>query len=842
MAQLGQTVDVTGQKIATQLLPPVLGIAKALMGDIQAGLKFASANKSWLEPTVISVLALVGAFKLAHIAVKGLGSAMEIAKAIGFAWTAVTQGMTAAQVAFDVAADANPFGLIALAIEAIVAVLAALVAGVIWAYNHWKWFHDGVNAVWTGIVAAAQWAWKYVLQPTFNFIGQAVVAVGNFFVWLWKNVVIPAFDGISKAVNFVAGIITATFNGISNAINFVGGVFNWLWKNVIVAAFNGISKQVNFVAGVFTWLWKNIVTPAFNGIVAVVQWFVQFFSAIFRLVGAVITKTIAPLFTWLWKNAVEPAFNGIAAAAQWVWGFFSTVFNLFMLGLRTVGGWFTWLWQNAIVPAFNGMVLAVQTAWNAWSKVFQSIWSFVSTTLGTVFTWLWKSVIEPAFNGISDVIKYVWETYINPALTQFHNFINKTLPDAFKSFGDTVATVWNAIKDAAMAPIKFVIDTVYNQGIVTAFNSAADFFEGKGATHLPKIPLPKGMAGGGVIPGFQSARRDDVLMPMRRGEGVLVPEVVRALGPEFIHRLNAAGNNGGVGAVRSLAGLAGGGVVGDILGNIGSFVSSTIGDIGSFVSNPLSALNTIVSGLLKRMPGGDGMLAMAQGFGSKVITDVVASIKKMFGMQASTGGASVANPTGTGVTQWTSDVIAALAANGLSTSPDMVAKVLRQIQTESGGNPAAVQHGYVDVNTISGDLAKGLMQTISTTFNAYAFPGHGNIFNGYDNLLAALNYAKHNYGPNLNGLGNGHGYAGGGIVPTLYDEGGWLPQGVSLVANKTGKPELVVPPSRTLEQIVGGGNTGPHYEPHFHHEGREFTEQDYLKAQHKMSVLAGGRG
>lgn len=123
---------------------------------------------------------------------------------------------------------------------------------------------------------------------------------------------------------------------------------------------------------------------------------------------------------------------------------------------------------------------------------------------------------------------------------------------------------------------------------------------------------------------------------------------------------------------------------------------------------------------------------------------------------------------------WRPWVIKALEANGLSTSDEMVEKVLRQINTESGGDQNIVQY-IVDSNsgwilneyhcegcaTSDGkakNIGHGLMQTIITTFEAYKFEGHDDIFNGYDNLLAALNYAKNTYGSNLDGLGEGHGY------------------------------------------------------------------------------------
>ncbi|MCT3076668.1 tape measure protein [Leuconostoc citreum] len=122
------------------------------------------------------------------------------------------------------------------------------------------------------------------------------------------------------------------------------------------------------------------------------------------------------------------------------------------------------------------------------------------------------------------------------------------------------------------------------------------------------------------------------------------------------------------------------------------------------------------------------------------------------------------NDTSTGVggdvQSWSNDVKNALAKLGLSTAPDMIQRVLRQIQTESGGNPKAMggNDGLADGN------ATGLMQVKPGTFAANMLPGHGNIMNGYDNILAGLNYARKRYGDGLSFLGNGHGYANGGLI------------------------------------------------------------------------------
>ena len=125
---------------------------------------------------------------------------------------------------------------------------------------------------------------------------------------------------------------------------------------------------------------------------------------------------------------------------------------------------------------------------------------------------------------------------------------------------------------------------------------------------------------------------------------------------------------------------------------------------------------------------------------------------------------SLDNPQGGSVERWRSYVEKALKANGVEPTAFRVSKILATIQRESNGNPNA-QNNW-DSNALAGHPSIGLMQTIGPTFEAYKHAGHDNIRNGYDNLLAAINYIKHRYGTSdaaFNRVAS-YGYANGGLV------------------------------------------------------------------------------
>jgi tape measure domain-containing protein len=164
-------------------------------------------------------------------------------------------------------------------------------------------------------------------------------------------------------------------------------------------------------------------------------------------------------------------------------------------------------------------------------------------------------------------------------------------------------------------------------------------------------------------------------------------------------------------------------------------------------SKPLKDRNSPLQTLIKRQVGG-----------------MFDWIKKTLGPLLSPAGGGEDGPQGTGVARWRDSVVRALKANDIEPTDFRVSKILATIQRESGGDPN-VQNNW-DINAINGTPSIGLMQTIGPTFNAYKHPGHNNIRNGYDNLLAAINYIKHRYGTTDAAFNRvaAYGYANGGLV------------------------------------------------------------------------------
>lgn len=157
--------------------------------------------------------------------------------------------------------------------------------------------------------------------------------------------------------------------------------------------------------------------------------------------------------------------------------------------------------------------------------------------------------------------------------------------------------------------------------------------------------------------------------------------------------------------------------------------------------------------------------------------------------------------TSSGVTggNWTAQIKRAAKVMGQRISASELNGILAQIQRESSGNEK-IRQQIIDVNSTNGSGgAKGLLQYIQSTFDAYKVRGHGNIFSGYDQLLAFFNNS--NWRRDLPYGRSGWGPTGSRIKG--YKNGGWVMNEVYR-AGENNKPEVVLPvtkPARAMELI-----------------------------------------
>ena len=192
-------------------------------------------------------------------------------------------------------------------------------------------------------------------------------------------------------------------------------------------------------------------------------------------------------------------------------------------------------------------------------------------------------------------------------------------------------------------------------------------------------------------------------------------------------------------------------------------------DIYSYMDNAAGLIDKVKDKYVNY----DGVKAIAKDFGKslveKVSKQMVSWTEKLFDEFGALS-LEAYNPS-SGVEQWRSTVIKALKMEGQYSEAN-VARTLYQMQTESGGNPRAIN--LWDSNAKKGIPSKGLMQCIDPTFNAYARAGFNkNIYDPLSNILASIRYAVSRYGSLANAY-QGHGYANGGIAykPSIFGEDG----------------------------------------------------------------------
>lgn len=607
-----------------------------------------------------------------------------------------------------------------------------------------------VSAVvrWVQAWAAAQWALNAAMSA--NPIGIIIVAIAALvagFIYLWNH---------SEAFrNFWIGL----WEHIKTAAL-------WVWDNALKPAFDGIVAAIKWVGEAASWLWNTILKPVFDAISLAARIVAAIFITVFVTPYVLAFKAIAAVATWLWETVLSPVFAAIGALFTWLWdNVISPVVGFVIAYIQVWAAVLTWLWQNVAVPVFEAIGAVISWLWaNVVQPVFALIGAAVST-LGDAFSWAYNNVIKPVWDALGTAISWVWDTMISPVFEAIKSGV-KLVGDAFSAAVDFIAVVWDKIKAVAAKPVNFIIETVYTNGIKAVWDKVAGF------VNLDPLPEAKPItfAGGGVLDGYAPGR-DVVPALLSPGEAVLVPELVREIGPRAIVAANAAASGRPAGGGGTFAGggtvqrFAGGGVVGDLLG----WIPGIGDDLAALWENPTSWVKA-------RIGASGGLVDILAAIPETLISKATEWLSSKLGGLFGTGGTAVSGQ----LADW---IRAAMAITGVGA--DWFGPLTTLIMRESGGNPAAIN--LWDINAQRGMPSQGLMQTIPSTFAAYRDPRLPNeITHPIANIVAGINYIRSRYGSIFNVQ-----QANPGAPPMGYDNGGLLPPGYSTVYNGTGKPEAV---------------------------------------------------
>ena len=635
-----------------------------------------------------------------------------------------------------------------------------------------------------------------------------------------------------KTLGTAVKIATLGFNPWVIAIEAVVVGFTMLYKHS--------KKFRNFVNG--------LANDAKKGMKAVGKWFSSTFKSIAKAHQQSVkqqqrqnkinqrnwnnfTRAVNKTVTNAWKTIQRNSSNG-----------WHSIERNAQRGTSRVGRWYQQLSKNTQRTitnmarnhprTFGNMYRLIQDRTRVWHDVVSGHWSDLGRDTGrlasdasrtnrSIFKSMYDDINDKTDGGLGRVVSS-WQSHMS------------SIGDAIKSAAKHAAQAMADLANLVLKPFKILIDDIQG-GINWILDKVgASKLGGSWSAAIPTFATgtagnPDGLKKStiGMVNDGQGSHWRELYsykghvgaFPNKRNFITYLPKGMSILNGEDSHKLMNM-----MGIPRFANGLGGG---------FTAFFKSILKDsdallehVPDILKHPIDFVKSVFDDMITGHVNSNIKFAksLIEGVPPYIATKMAEWIKKQF--------QELADPAGSGVARWRPYVLRALKMLNLSES--LVGKVLKQIQTESGGNSKAM--GGTD--GLADGHAEGLMQVKPGTFNAYKLPGHNNIWNGFDNLLAGLNYAKHRYGSDLYFLGQGHGYANGGVVSA---------HGLYEMAEQN-RPEMIIPLSASkrsrayqlLSEVMAQFKHEDNNGSEAHSSGGLYDKQDFVNVQRLIDELNNG--
>lgn len=465
---------------------------------------------------------------------------------------------------------------------------------------------------------------------------------------------------------------------------------------------------------------------------------------------------------------------------------------------------------NGIAQHFENGWEKTKKAWENGEGFFWGVWEGITYVFQPVKEFFGEK-FDSAFRKIQDIFQplNLWFSEKWSAVKSIFDKdkVKNFFKSGFKSAYKAVTDVWNGLGDffkgianTAIKPIgkmvngiidginwvsnKLGVGNVLSNWDVPKFARGTDGVpqntigvvnDQKGATYKELVMLPNGKS-------FVPEGRN-VMLPLPKGTKIMPAGQTKDFMSGFPH-------------------FAGG--IGDFFKGAWESIKDIAGSIWDYATHPEKILQIAINKFVDLTSMFEPWTTIAGGAIKKLFDSAVQFIKNLF----DTAIPEIDYNPSSGVEQWRGLAKKALQMTNQYSDANLKL-LLYQMQTESGGNPKAINNW--DINAKNGTPSKGLMQVIDPTFKANAFPGYDkDIWDPLSNMLAAIRYTVGRYGSLANGW-KGHGYATGGFprMGEMFFARERGPELVGKIGNRNAvvnNDQIVASVSAGVAKALVGGN------------------------------------
>lgn len=354
--------------------------------------------------------------------------------------------------------------------------------------------------------------------------------------------------------------------------------------------------------------------------------------------------------------------------------------------------------------------------------------------------------------------------------------MGETVGEVVGGTRDTVRDVWGDLRTVTADPVNFVINSVLNAGLFAALNSVAGTF-GLDKTIPPAQPVvvPR-FATGGRVPGSSPHKAaDNILAQLTAGEFVQPVDSVQYYGSGFMEALRKRQI-----PKDALPAYANGGLIGGSWPQLDAIRAQLFP--GSVMTSGYRP------GARDHHGAGNAIDIGVPGNRPSQLAPIARRIAMLFPNSLEL----INNPGGS-------------IKNGRPVPPSFWGPATWAAHADHvhwAATAAQIAAGALGAQDIPTALTESIMAPIADMFSTFGKNGFTQLLADAPNALADVVWAA------LASSGDD----GNAMEATLYDSGGYLPPGLSMVLNRTGKPEPVL----TAEELnllrdggggIGGGDT-----------------------------------